>query len=254
MQLFGLLLPLLDAVAVGIEDDSASLVDDGLKAFARQHLQTATGYPHLLGVVAVGDGHQQGGLLALHDAHRLVDVLALPVVQQMVAKEGDLCLLPRRVVELREWIWRFVGHLLPLNVPVSAERGVNPVEVPLGLLVAVAVLAVLHHLASPEPSPFVDLPEDGVTVLAVAHVVQPYHLFHSLALNGVPSDARANPAHEVVLGESRVYECARHQVLRQFEHLQRWRCRTWWRWCIIEVCHIGFDVIFLSEPADSVGE
>lgn len=34
---------------------------------------------------------------------------------------------------------------------------------------------------------------------------------------------------------------------------QWWRCGSWWRWCVVEVCHIGFDVIFLSEPADSVG-
>ena len=124
----------------------------------------------------------------------------------MHAKEGDASLLAVGVVILAEGtgvlyhVAMLVAHYLSVVVSLgqaALQGGVNPVEVPTGLLVAVAIRAVLHHLTSSDVAALVQLPEDGVAVGAVAHMVVHQHLGDASALHRVPLDVVAYPTHQL---------------------------------------------------------
>ena len=78
------------------------------------------------------------------------------------------------------------------------------VEVPFGILVAVSELGmtfrvILHHLARPDLSFVVYLPEDGMTIHRGSYQVGGQHLVDSLTLHSVPLDSCPYPLHQCVV-------------------------------------------------------
>ena len=121
--------PLLNSIAVGIQDDVATTVDDWLQFFACQVLESSARHPHLHGVVSVGDSHEQCGLLTLDillDVHRIA-------VNQMEPEKamlhGELVLIVFRESFVPE------------------QCSVDKVELIPCIAVSVTIVAVEHHLA-----------------------------------------------------------------------------------------------------------
>ena len=205
------------------------MVDERLKAFAGKHLLSTACHPKVLLRIAVSNRHQYRGLFALNQ----LDGGAAVLLRKVHAEEGDASLLLVDVVDVLVSIGvvyhvaMLVAHHVPILVAPwqpSLQGGVNPVEVPTGLLVAVAVGAVLHHLACSDVTALVELPEDGVSVLTVAHVIVGQHQGDASALHRVPPYAFAYPPQQVVVVRRGCVLGSQHHLGRQVQRGQWWRC------------------------------
>ena len=235
------------------------MVDERLKAFAGKHLQSAACHPNVLLRVAVSNRHQDGGLFALHQLDGGVAVHR--GLCKVHAKEGDAGLLLVGVVQVAkgfgvvDHVAVLVSHYLSVVVALrcaALQCGVYPVEVPTGLLVAMAIRAVLHHLSRADVAALVQLPKYGVAVSTVAHVVVHQYLGDTFTLNYIPLDVLLNPSYKIVRIRIEFVLCAQHHLGRQVQRGQWWRC-GFGHVLPIHGHIVHWDAVELTQPAQGIG-
>ena len=145
--------PLVVAAAVGEEDDATAL--QTVQALGGESTAAAGGQPK---VFRTAGGHDEGGLLALHDAH----VVVWAACQQVLSEEA--------LVEL----------------PVLRQQSVaDQLRVRPALIAAtVAVGMVLHDVTAVNMAEVVYLPEDDVGLVGGAEQVVVVDLTEPLGRNG----------------------------------------------------------------------
>lgn len=145
--------PLIVTAAIGEEDDATAL--QTVQTLGGESAATGRGQPE---VFRTAGGHNEGGFLALHDAHVVVGATG----QQMLSEET--------LIEL----------------PVLWEQSVaNQLDVRPALIApAVAVGMVLHDVSAVYLSEVVYLPEDDVGLVSGAELVVVEDLTESLGRDG----------------------------------------------------------------------